>query len=51
MTIQTLGARKRPTLSLNYAAMAHSPTFTRRPNRSPTLSAEELRREVALMVG
>ena len=56
MTIQTFGAQRRPTLSPSYAAMAQSPLSPpprlRTPTRrSPTLSVDELRREVALMVG
>ena len=50
MTIQTIGAHKRPTLSLNYAAMSHTGMLASPARRSPTLSKDELRRLVAAMV-
>ena len=49
MTTVTLGAARRPTLSLHYEAKAQAAAPQRR-RRSPTLSTQELRRLVARMV-
>jgi hypothetical protein len=49
MTTLTVGAARRPTLSLHYEAKAQPAAPTRR-RRSPVLSTEELRRLVARMV-
>lgn len=49
MTTVTLGAARRPTLSLHYEPKARQAASTRR-RQSPTLSTQELRRLVALMV-
>ena len=49
MTTLTVGAARRPTLSLHYEPKAH-PAAPQRCRRSPVLSTEELRRLVALMV-
>ena len=50
MTTLTIGAARRPTLSLNYEPKARPAARNQRRRRSPVLSTEELRRLVALMV-
>ena len=50
MTTMTAGAARRPLLSLHYGPKAHPAARDPRRRRSPTLSTEELRRLVALMV-
>ncbi|MXP42291.1 hypothetical protein GRI75_11635 [Altererythrobacter soli] len=49
MNIDTIGAMKRPKLSLRYGAKG-TPNMPSPAFRSPTLSTSELRRLVAAMV-
>ena len=50
MNTLTAGAARRPMLSLNYEPKAQPAARDPRRRRSATLSTEELRRLVALMV-
>jgi hypothetical protein len=50
MNTLTIGAARRPRLSLNYEPKAHPAARDHCRRRSSVLSTEELRRLVALMV-